>query len=580
MMMKIKKFLFSSLRTKLLVMFILLTVVPLILVGVVSYSKAVAIITENAHANAQLKSTQLSQDIDGIIQDTMRFAEIGKHESTVRFLMDIDNDETYNDAKTILNLFPFYREIIPSSKYVIDINIMSNKQKGISEKEGVFYREEPLSTYNNQHGIPHNITNSLITLKKEEGNGVISITHPIIWDITYEVIGHITIFLHPSIIDRTLNDTAKTTDSFLIYSEHHKEILFTKNVTNELDIEEIIAVTKAKKNDRLYNSLFIVSDTSAVTGWMVIGIVPESLLMKEANDIRNLIIGTVACSIIFTISLYYYISSMLIRPIRNLMDKMKIASKGNLDVKINKISHDEIAELGDSFNIMIHKIKSLLEKSIREEKQLKFAELRTLQAQINPHFLYNTLDTIIWMAEAKKGKDVIEITKALSHFFRLTLSQGRDVITIAQEIEHIKNYLVIQQTRYRDILELNIEVSEELNEYSILKITLQPLVENAIYHGIKNKRGKGLLQIKGGFTIEGYIQFKIIDNGIGMNEETLSKVKYHLYNGFPIESQSGGFGMYNVQERINLYYGEPFGLTIESSYQNGTTVCLTLPALR
>ncbi|WP_170885478.1 sensor histidine kinase [Bacillus alkalicellulosilyticus] len=578
--MNLKKLLFSSLRTKLLMMFILLTVVPLIIVGFVSYSKAVAIISENAQANAQLKSTQLSQEIDGVIQDTMRFAEIGKQDNTIRFLMETEHENTYEDAKSILNMFAFYREIIPSSKYVLDISILNNKVRGISEKKGVFYVNEPVSSSIMKNEHPEVITNTIIMMTNEDGKQVISITHPIIWDITYEVIGYMTILLDTSIFDRILNDATVSSNSFLIYSEQHEQVVFSNNQNDELDLSEMITAARTGENTRLHKSLFIVTDTSEVTDWTVIGIVPEAELMKDANDIRNLIIGTVGSSIFFTITLYYYITSKLIRPIRNLMEKMKMASKGNLDVTFKNSSHDEIAELGTSFNRMIQKIKTLLVKSINEEKQLKFAELRTLQAQINPHFLYNTLDTIIWMAEAKKGTDVIAITKALSNFFRISLSKGRDVITIGQEIEHIKNYLVIQKTRYRDIFEVTFSINEELTNYMILKLTLQPLVENAIYHGLKNKRTKGQLHIECDLSKEGHISIKIIDTGIGMTEEQLTTIRNHLYQGYPLEHTKGGFGMYNVQERIRLYYGEPYGLSIESSYGIGTNVELTIPTMR
>jgi two-component system, sensor histidine kinase YesM len=220
----------------------------------------------------------------------------------------------------------------------------------------------------------------------------------------------------------------------------------------------------------------------------------------------------------------------------------------------------------------------LLQKSVEEQKQLTKAEFRALQSQINPHFLYNTLDNIIWMAEAKKSTEVIEMTNALSYFFRITLSGGKDWITIREEMEHIRNYLIIQKIRYRDILDVSFHINEEILHYKVLKLTLQPLVENAIYHGIKNKRGKGLIIIKGDFDWNGNICIQIIDNGIGIKEDRLTEIRRQLSQGVPPKRESGGFGMYNVQQRIELYYGKPFGLTIDSQYQEGAIICLTIPA--
>ncbi|RKL65644.1 two-component sensor histidine kinase [Salipaludibacillus neizhouensis] len=580
--MKIIALLVSSLRSKLLIMFILLTVFPLIFVGMISYGKSEKLISENAFTAAELQAAQLSQEIDVIFQDALRFTEIGKQEDTMRFLNRTGVD-TYEEAKTILSLFAFYREIIPSSKNILDVSITNHEGKTISESKGVFKKDQ----------------SELVNLVEKEVNGtsndikietiivnnipVISITRPIIWDITYEVIGYITILLDSTVVqEKVENALIGTTGSFFITSSADEQFIFpymsdsfssSKNDNSSLKIASF-------QEDFSDRSIFTVSHTSDVTGWNIVGAAPKKEIMKDANDIRSLIIVSVLSSIMFTITLYYFISSRLIRPIRNLKEKMKQASLGDLDVKVISESSDEIADLGISFNRMITKIKSLLQNSIDEEKKLKIAELRALQAQINPHFLYNTLDTIIWSAEANKGKDVINITKALSHFFRISLSKGRDLITIEEEVKHVENYLIIQKNRYRDILDVTITINEEILNFIILKLTLQPLVENAIYHGIKNKRRKGHVQIDADYDSNGHICFCILDNGIGIKEEDLLNIRDHLDKGQTLNKADGGFGMYNIQERTKLFYGEPFGLTIDSIYGTGTTVCLTIPAKR
>lgn len=210
--------------------------------------------------------------------------------------------------------------------------------------------------------------------------------------------------------------------------------------------------------------------------------------MKSAYAIRNLTIFTVVLCFMFTVVLYLFISDKLTLPIRDLKNKMKMAESGNLEVKAECANSDEIADLCHSFNIMLQKIKELMDRSLKEHENLKKSELRVLQAQINPHFLYNTLDAIVWMTEANNSEQVVEITKALSSFFRISLSKGKEWITIKDEVEHTRSYLVIQKMRYRDILDFKIDFEEDIMEYKILKLTLQPIVENALYHGIKNKR--------------------------------------------------------------------------------------------
>jgi two-component system sensor histidine kinase YesM len=241
---------------------------------------------------------------------------------------------------------------------------------------------------------------------------------------------------------------------------------------------------------------------------------------------------------------------------------------------------DEITELGMSFNIMIGKIRELLDSKIKEQETLKKAEMRALQAQINPHFLYNTLDTIIWMAEAKKNDQVIEIVSALSSFFRISLSKGRDWITIGEEVERTKSYLTIQKIRYRDILDFKIEVDQEASDFTILKLILQPLVENALYHGIKNKRGGGTIIVRAKQKNVDEILLEVEDDGIGFTPEKLAQLKEELDDDSGDIRLESGFGVGNVNNRIRLYYGKQYGVTIKSEYNTGTIVALIIPAIR
>ncbi|MBW4839896.1 MAG: histidine kinase, partial [Paenibacillaceae bacterium] len=275
------------------------------------------------------------------------------------------------------------------------------------------------------------------------------------------------------------------------------------------------------------------------------------------------------------------ISSRLTRPLKLLKNKMKLAASGFLESKVTPAGNDEVAELGRSYNIMLGKIKALLEQSIREQEEMKKAELRALQAQINPHFLYNTLDSILWMAEAGKNDRVITLVQSLSRLFRISLNRGRDWIPLEKEIEHVHSYLIIQQMRYRDILEYRIEVEPHLLPCSVLKMTLQPIVENALYHGIKNKRGKGMITVSAQESGERELQLTVRDNGCGMPADKLERLRRDLLNGrLPVETGeevSGGFGLHNVHQRIKLFYGEPYGVVIDSVDGEGTTVTISIP---
>ena len=212
----------------------------------------------------------------------------------------------------------------------------------------------------------------------------------------------------------------------------------------------------------------------------------------------------------------------------------------------------------------------------KEQKQLRKAEFEVLQAQINPHFLYNTLDAIVWSAEAGNQRQVVKMVGSLSDFFRSSLNKGKEVVTIKEEIQHVRSYLEIQQIRYQDILTYEINVQEELYPYHIPKITIQPIIENALYHGIKNKRGGGKITVSDNLY-EDKFEIIVSDNGMGMEEDRLKAVRSSLSHEKP--EHSAIYGMYNVNERIKLEFGEEYGLSVESKYGEGTVVTITLPKI-
>jgi two-component system sensor histidine kinase YesM len=280
----------------------------------------------------------------------------------------------------------------------------------------------------------------------------------------------------------------------------------------------------------------------------------------------------------FSVLAAWGLSRSIYTPIKKLHDVTTTITKNDLQALMTSDNVDEITELGMSFNIMIGKIKELLDSKIKEQENLKKAELRALQAQINPHFLYNTLDTIIWMAESKKTDQVVKIVSALSNFFRISLSKGMDWITIGEEVDRIRSYLTIQKIRYQDILDFKIDVSDDVAENTILKLILQPLVENALYHGIKNKRQGGTITIRARRQGEEEIRIEVEDDGIGFPPEKLSRLQAELEDDTGDIKLESGFGIGNVNKRIRLYYGKPYGLSVQSEYASGTCVTLVIPA--
>ena len=243
-----------------------------------------------------------------------------------------------------------------------------------------------------------------------------------------------------------------------------------------------------------------------------------------------------------------------------------------------------LQSLARTLGVVLENVRFREQRRQQEEREQQLrllasrAELRALRAQINPHFLYNTLDTIIWMAESKKTAQVVEIVSALSSFFRISLSRGMDWITIGEEIERTKSYLIIQKMRYHDILDYQIEVEPEVAEYAILKLILQPLVENALYHGIKNKRQRGTNSVRARRRNESEILLEVEDDGIGFAPDKLAQLRSELEDDSGDIKLESGFGIGNVNKRIRLYYGKPYGVSVRSEYNSGTCVTLIIPA--
>jgi len=264
-------------------------------------------------------------------------------------------------------------------------------------------------------------------------------------------------------------------------------------------------------------------------------------------------------------------------PIEHLEHFAGLLAGGNLQARIPDTDVEELTTLTDRVNIMADRLESLIEQNRREQENLKKSELRLLQAQINPHFLYNTLDAIIWQAESGRSEEVVHLTSALSDFFRISLSSGADWIPVSQEIKHLAGYLSIQKTRYRDILNYEIDIDDAVSGAHMLKLLLQPLAENALYHGIKNKRGGGTITVTGRHK-GGFLHFTVKDTGVGMTEEKLASVRMHLMDASHPSYVPGnsGFGLSNVHQRIRLYYSQEDGLDIQSG-PSGTTVSFRVP---
>jgi two-component system, sensor histidine kinase YesM len=313
---------------------------------------------------------------------------------------------------------------------------------------------------------------------------------------------------------------------------------------------------------------------AAQTGWTLVAVSYPDELFGARRQAEYYFLMLALLSFVAAIGLAHLISASVSKPIEELRRSMQAVESGNFDIDITVHTRNEVYQLARDCDIAIKKVRDLIEQNRREQEQKRALELRALQAQINPHLLYNALDSIIWMIELGENQNAIDMTSSLARLFRLAISQENEVVAIRTEIDYVETYLAIQKQRYKEKLSFEIAFAPELNGLSILKLLIQPLVENAIYHGIKGMDGPGHVRILGEREGDDVV-IRVIDNGAGMPEGKLRA----LNDGRVEPSTGGGVGVKNVQERIRLSFGARYGVRLESAPGEGTTAVIRIPVV-
>ena len=401
-------------------------------------------------------------------------------------------------------------------------------------------------------------------------------------------LGIILIDLNLNEISKICNSTYSGTEGNLCLVNAEGELIYEQNRTgndtitleNSDNLKIVNENLQANKTKDFFVTLGqekyqVVYSHMEKTDWNILSITPYSALTKSMYEILIFIVVVVAvlCSVIILV--LNSILTNVIKPIIILKEHMDLADAGNLHARVDTKLKDETGMLAKSFNNMLERIENLMEQVVTEQEDKRKYELQALQAQINPHFLYNTLDSIIWMAEAK-NPGIVPMTEALAKLFRISLNKGNEFIKVEDELEHVRNYLVIQNMRYINKFDYDITIEEQVRKCKTIKLIIQPIVENSIYHGIKKKKERGIIQILA-CKRKSNLVFVISDNGNGMNEKLCKDI---LLKDTAFANSSGsGIGVKNVNERIKLYFGEDYGITYSSILGQGTIATITLPLL-
>ncbi|WP_449536465.1 cache domain-containing sensor histidine kinase [Ferdinandcohnia sp. Marseille-Q9671] len=583
-------------RYKLITHFLLISIIPIICLGFLINWTVERVVEEQVNKNTLQLISKVNESLEFYLNNMQRVTYFISYNDRIQDFFNHNGSQPSQFETNDYEIQRYLRNfttLLPEVAGVLVVNragdYVSNELYApdtANLREETWYKEavENKGIFK-MIGQPKNRQlSSLVSYKNDE---VVSGVRAVIDPVSQEVLGVILIDLKVRTVAETLVDVKLGKTGYLtVIDEQNRPIYQPKEPLIETIPNEWLEGKRSGTFSKEVQSkqLQFIYQRSPYSNWTTIGVFPSEESIFEIREIQFYLVVFVFIILLFGIPVSYFLSNSISKPIRQLMNFMRKAEGGELRVRYTEKRDDEIGMLGKSFNKMLKQINELLRLTERHERQKREAEFRSLQANINPHFLYNTLDTIQWMARKQKAFDIAEVVESLAKLFRIGLSKGRDMIPLDKEIEHIESYLKIQQTRYREKLQYQIEVDEHVSSQYVLKFILQPLVENAIYHGIKERRGPGQIIVSAQQS-NGNIRLLIQDNGAGMSESQLHEIRVALKDAVRRTESQGeaknkkGYGILNVQARIVLAFGEPYGITIESKEKVGTTLELVLPIL-
>ncbi len=487
-------------------------------------------------------------------------------------------------GELIAQLDETYANLTNTKSYILAVNVYSDK--GLKfESAGISHAEKEPLLKERESQIPADGNNLLTYTYRRKyqqiGDKYVLSLYRQLNDINNltKRLGIIRIDLSEREINRIYRDIQLGETGYVFITNkdgvilsHSNVEMINKNIRNEELFKKVFTGENGFYREKYSGQDMLVTYyESNIQDMTYISVVPFKEITRELNTSLKVTLSIVAVVIALAFIALSFLTMKITKPIKKMTVLMKKVEQGNLDVLINTDRKDEIGTLGRSFNSMTRKLKILIEEVYKIQLSRKEAELKTLQAQINPHFLYNTLDVIYWTSRLENAPRTGEIVSALAKLFKLGLNKGSEITTIKKEVEHVQSYLTIQKFRYDEIPEFRIAVDESILEHSTIKLILQPFVENALMHGIAEMGGRGRVEILGRDQGKN-ICFEVIDNGKGMEEDRIREIFEENF-----ESDQKGYGVRNVHKRIKLYFGQDYGVEIFSKTASGTKVVITIP---
>ncbi len=562
----------NSISVRLMVYFVCIILVPISILSffmLVSYRKNIErLVEKNARESLGLINYNMDQQFISysslayFISRDRQLQEVSQYKDP-----DAYNEDTENKRR-IGQLLKDYRLSV-DEVYQVVISYAGGTCIMTGQEDAVFHHPETQDWYrlcrkeqDTAHVLYYEANARVCDGTGPVNQQLISVSHSI-KDREGNFIGAVNVEMYSRILENSMSNILSRNGSYV----------YVKDKTGQIIYSPIVGSVPESAWDKNYCQVELHNKRN---DWDIVGVVPLGEYYRSVDEFASVLWLFMAVITSVMIFVSVKTGSSIVRPIKTLQELMSQAEAGDLSVRFRQDGPREIVYLGERFNVMIARLDYHIRQVYIEQKAKRKAEMEILQANIRPHFLYNTLDTIHWMAKEYEASDIVETVDALASLFRIALSRGSETITVAQEIQHVTSYLQIQKVRYEEMISYEVHVAKNCERLKVQKLILQPLIENAIYHGIKNSGKNGRISIYVWKEKEDLF-LAVEDDGSGMSKERLNEVQMALKGGKA--ETNGVYGVFNVHYRILLNYGEPYGLYLKSERGVGTTALLRHPAL-
>ncbi|MCM2531241.1 sensor histidine kinase [Neobacillus pocheonensis] len=572
----------SSIRYKLMALMLTVMILPLLLLIVFSINVSQSNYEKEVVSSNDSRIILAGKYLDEKLKesDKVLFASL-IDEKLVPSISQINDENIPLDYSTLNYIQDKLSTIYYGNEHIDGVSIYAKESQKIYSLKDDDFKVSKLSSKNGANWS--NLRRSpYYSFESSPPNQGFTLTRSIIRFENRKIVGGISLDVNWNIIDSVIKMLKSERESFVYVLDNQGHILYNPNQVkkNSVDFQKMIKPINDSNQSESHlkmNNGYLFFKKAFNNKVAIVKVVPEKMLLNGVT--KTLVLGIIisVLSILLTVILSIVVSLRTTKPIIQLVDAMQEVEGKNFDIKIKTVREDEIGLLEKRFSLMIYRIKELIDKEYKSEIATKEAQFKALQAQINPHFLYNTLQLVGGMAVAHNADKIYSVISALSDMFRYITGKQGDMVLIEHEIEHIKNYLYIQNLRFEGKVRTDIFMEEDTEGYMIPMLTIQPLVENAFNHGFEQKMGLWKLSVEVQKVFED-IEITITDNGVGIPDEKLKDLREDIKSTSNPLNTKGSIGIKNVAARIRLYFGNDYGLDISSEVGKGTQIVIRIPA--